>query len=152
MRHDWDSDEVLLDALRDALSTPPGDIPPGEVPPEFVEAAKAAFTWRNIDEELLAITSYDSVLDDTLFARARSTATARQLIFDAEGVSLQVEVSAAGITGQLMPAAGSVTLVTPSGDHETSPVDELGMFVMGAAPHGPVKFRFVNGCTDWFIL
>lgn len=147
MRHDWDSDEVLLDALRDALSTPPDD-----VPPEFVEAAKAAFTWRNIDEELLLITSYDSVLDDTLFARARSTSTARQLVFDADGVSLQVEVSAAGIAGQLMPASGSVTLVTPSGDHETAAVDELGMFVMGAAPHGPVKFRFANGCTDWFIL
>ena len=44
----------------------------------------------NIDEELLLITSYDSVLDDTLFARARSTSTARQLVFDADGVSLQV--------------------------------------------------------------
>jgi len=105
VRHDWDSDEILLDALRDALSTPSE-----EVPPEFVEAAKAAFTWRNIDEELLLITSYDSVLDDTLFARARSTATARQLVFDADGVMLQVEVSAAGITGQLMPASGAVTL------------------------------------------
>ncbi|MFD9705777.1 hypothetical protein [Lentzea sp. NPDC059081] len=147
MRHDWDSDEALLDDLRDAVSTPPE-----EVPPEFVEAAKAAFTWRNIDDELLLVTSYDSVLDDTLFARARSTATARQLVFDADGVSLQVEVSAAGITGQLMPASGSVTLVTPDGDRETTPVDELGTFVMGAAPRGPVKFRFANGCTDWFIL
>ena len=147
MRHDWDSDEVLLDALRDALSTPSDD-----VPPEFVEAAKAAFTWRTIDEELLLITSYDSVLDDTLFSRARSTATARQLVFDAEGVMLQVEVSAAGVTGQLMPASGSVTLVTPNGDHETAAIDELGMFVMGVAPRGPVKFRFASGCTDWFIL
>ncbi|HEX7305302.1 hypothetical protein [Lentzea sp.] len=147
MRHDWDSDEVLLDALRDAVSTPPDD-----VPPEFVEAAKAAFTWRTIDEELLLITSYDSVLDDTLFARARATATARQLVFDADGVMLQVEVSAAGITGQLVPATGSVTLVTPSGDHETAEVDELGTFVMDAAPRGPVRFRFTGGCTDWFIL
>ncbi|GHH45212.1 hypothetical protein [Lentzea cavernae] len=147
MRHDWDSDDVLLDALRDALSTPQD-----EVPPEFVEAAKAAFTWRTIDEELLLITSYDSVLDDTLFARARSTATARQLVFDADGVMLQVEVSAAGITGQLMPATESITLVTPNGDHETAAVDELGTFVMGAAPRGPVKFRFPSGCTDWFIL
>lgn len=147
MRHDWDSDEVLLDALRDALSTPQDD-----VPPEFVEAAKAAFTWRTIDEELLLITSYDSVLDDTLFTRARSTATARQLVFDAEGVMLQVEVSAAGVTGQLMPASGPITLVTPAGDHETAAVDELGMFVMGVAPRGPVKFRFASGCTDWFIL
>jgi hypothetical protein len=117
-----------------------------------VEAAKAAFTWRNIDEELLLITSYDSVLDDTLFARARSTATARQLVFDADGVMLQVEVSAAGVTGQLVPATGPVTLVTPSGDHETAVADELGMFVMGVAPRGPVKFRFASGCTDWFIL
>lgn len=147
MRHDWDSDEDLLNALRDALSTPQDD-----VPPEFVEAAKAAFTWRTIDEELLLITSYDSVLDDTLFTRARSTATARQLVFDAEGVMLQVEVSAAGVTGQLMPASGSVTLVTPNGDHETAAIDELGMFVMGVAPRGPVKFRFASGCTDWFIL
>ncbi|ANZ38827.1 hypothetical protein BBK82_24930 [Lentzea guizhouensis] len=148
MRHDWDSDEVLLDALRDALSTPPSS----DVPPEFVEAAKAAFTWRTVDAELLLITSYDSVLDDTLFARARSTSTARQLVFDADGVTLQVEVSAAGVTGQLMPAAGDVTLVAPAGDVETAPVDELGMFVMGPGPRGPVKFRFAGGSTDWFIL
>lgn len=148
MRHDWGTDDVLLDALRDALSTSPID----DVPPEFVAAAKAAFTWRNIDAELLLITSYDSVLDDTLFARARSTATARQLVFDADGVMLQVEVSPAGITGQLVPADGPVTLVSPTGDVETATVDEMGTFVMDAGPRGPVKFRFATGCTDWFIL
>ncbi|MGZ3143514.1 hypothetical protein ACVDFE_16280 [Lentzea chajnantorensis] len=139
---------MLLDALRDAVSTPPADA----VPPEFLEAAKAAFTWRTVDAELLLITSYDSVLDDTLFARARSTSTARQLVFDADGVTLQVEVSAAGVTGQLVPADGDVTLVSPAGDVETAPADELGMFVMGPGPRGPVRFRFAGGCTDWFIL
>ncbi len=48
----WD-DEELLAALRQAHRARQA------VPPEFVEAAKSAFAWHNIDAELAQLT-YDS--------------------------------------------------------------------------------------------
>jgi hypothetical protein len=51
----WD-DEELLAALREALAERQA------VPPEFVEAAKNAFAWHNIDAELAELT-YDSSRD-----------------------------------------------------------------------------------------
>ena len=50
----WD-DEALLAALRQALRARQA------VPAEFVEAAKNAFAWHNIDAELAQLT-YDSSL------------------------------------------------------------------------------------------
>ena len=44
------ADEELLAELRDAISARRA------VPPEFVEAAKNAFMWRNIDAELAQLT------------------------------------------------------------------------------------------------
>lgn len=150
-QHVWDGDESLLDDLRGALNEQ-------EVPPEFIEAARAAFTWRTIDAELLAI-SYDSVLDDDLMARARSTMTARQLIFDADGVSLQLEVTEAGITGQLVPPRSArVELLTPNGVGEEADTDELGCFLMGPPRSGtrlggPIRFRIDGSAlTDWICL
>lgn len=148
MQRAWDSDESLLDELREALNGPSE-----EIPPEFYEAGRAAFTWRTIDAELLAL-SYDSVLDDDLMARARSTMTARQLVFDASGESLQIEVTSAGITGQLVPPrAARVALVTPSGVGEEASTDELGCFLMGPPPRGPIRFR-IDGSTltDWVCI
>ena len=49
----WD-DEQLLAALRQAIDARRA------VPPGFVQAAKDAFTWHDIDAELASLT-YDSV-------------------------------------------------------------------------------------------
>ena len=49
-------DEELLAVLRQALAERQA------VPPEFVEAAKNAFAWHNIDAELAELT-YDSSRD-----------------------------------------------------------------------------------------
>ncbi|ONI89243.1 hypothetical protein ALI22I_16345 [Saccharothrix sp. ALI-22-I] len=153
MRDDpgWESDEVLLRELREALAEE------HNVPEHILEAARAAFTWRTVDAELMALTSYDSVLDTELAARARAAQTARQLVFDAEGVSVQVEVTEAGIAGQVLPARpGRVLLITPTGPAEETDLDELGMFLLGAPPSGPVRFRFeVDGTTvvtDWIAV
>ena len=148
VRQAWESDESLLEDLRDAVMGHPD-----EVPAEFIEAARAAFTWRTIDAELLAI-SYDSVMDDELMARARATMTARQLVFDADGVSLQVEVTEAGITGQLVPPRSArVELLTPGGVVEEASTDELGCFLMGPPPRGPIRFRLDGSTlTDWILL
>ncbi len=51
----WD-DEQLLAALKESLRARQA------VPPEFVEAAKNAYAWHNIDAELAQLT-YDSIRD-----------------------------------------------------------------------------------------
>jgi hypothetical protein len=147
----WDSDEFLLGdlhaALTEAVSVPPG----------FLEAGHAAFAWRTIDAELLLLTSYDSILDTELAGRARAVLTARQLVFDADGVSLQVEVTEAGIAGQLMPPSQAVVvLLTPGGSTEETTADEFGSFLLGPPPPGPMRLRCtIDGTTvqtDWICV
>lgn len=147
----WDSDEALLRELGEALAEE------RDVPEHLLQAARAAFTWRTVDAELLALTSYDSVLDAELAVRARATQTARQLVFDAEGVSVQVEVTEAGVAGQVLPAGpGRVELVTATGPVEEAELDELGMFLLGPPPSGPVRLRLEVGgrtvLTDWVCV
>ncbi|GAB3008257.1 hypothetical protein [Saccharothrix stipae] len=147
----WESDEVLLRELSAALAEE------RDVPEHILQAARAAYTWRTIDAELLALTSYDSVLDAELAVRARAAHTARQLVFDAEGVSVQVEVTEAGVAGQVLPAGpGRVALVTAAGPVEEAELDELGMFLLGPPPSGPVRFRCEVGgttvLTDWVLV
>lgn len=150
MQH-WDSDELLLEDLHAALTEA------ASVPPGFLEAGRAAFAWRTIDAELLLLTSYDSILDTELAGRARAVLTARQLVFDADGVSLQVEVTAAGIAGQLMPPNQAVVaLLTPGGPTEETTADEFGSFLLGPPPPGPMRLRCtIDGTTvqtDWICV
>jgi hypothetical protein len=147
----WESDEVLLRELRAALAEE------RDVPEHLLQAARAAYTWRTVDAELLALTSYDSILDAGLAKRARAAQTARQLVFDAEGFSVQVEVTEAGVAGQVLPARpGRVWLLTATGPVEDAELDELGMFLLGPPPAGPVRFRCeVDGrtvMTDWVCV
>lgn len=61
----WDDDDALLTELRAALDVP-------AVPEHVVAAAKAAYTWRTIDEELaFAVLVYDSSLDDSALVRGK---------------------------------------------------------------------------------
>ncbi|WP_380729289.1 hypothetical protein [Saccharothrix hoggarensis] len=147
----WDSDDVLLRELRGALAEE------RDVPGHMREAARAAYTWRTVDAELMALTSYDSVLDADLAVRARAAQTARQLVFDAEGFSVQVEVTEAGVAGQVLPARpGRVQLLTAAGPLEEAELDEVGMFLLGPPPPGPVRFRCEVGgttvVTDWVCV
>ncbi|NUT95751.1 MAG: hypothetical protein HOY78_27380 [Saccharothrix sp.] len=153
--HGWESDETLLDELRAALAEA-RDVPPG-----FAEAARAAYTWRTVDAELMLLTSYDSILDGQLAERARAAVTARQLVFDAEGISVQVEVTEAGVAGQVLPARpGRVVLLTAAGPVEEAELDELGCFLLGPPPPGPVRLRIEAGggvggmsvVTDWVCV
>ncbi|MFE2755412.1 hypothetical protein ACFXGA_25755 [Actinosynnema sp. NPDC059335] len=147
----WESDEVLLRELGEALAEE------RDVPAHLLEAARAAYTWRTVDAELLALTSYDSVLDPGLTTRARAAQTARQLVFDAEGVSVQVEVTEAGVAGQVLPAGpGRVVLLRATGPVEEAELDELGMFLLGPPPPGPIRLRCeVAGTTvltEWVCV
>ncbi|WP_350275431.1 hypothetical protein [Kribbella sp. HUAS MG21] len=135
---DWHDDEKLIKALREALSAA------GEVPAAFVEAGKAAFSWRTIDAELAALT-YDSALDplDALAIRSES-AVLRSLTFASDGWTVEVELTPGAVLGQLdPPEVGTVTARGDGGELATADIDELGFFVLGPPP--AVPYRLV--CT-----
>ncbi len=59
-----ESDDALLEELREALRAE------RTTPEQLMEAARAAFDWRHLDEELELLTlSYDSSLQETAGVR-----------------------------------------------------------------------------------
>ena len=76
-------DEGLMEELARAVAQTEA------VPDHRREAARAAFTWRTIDEELLALT-HDSL--EMADAAVRGALDVRTLGFEADGLSLELEV------------------------------------------------------------
>jgi hypothetical protein len=148
----WEDDQALLAELNAALA---GAAP---VPDEFVAAALGALAWRGIDADLaLAELTFDSVWDTELATRARVADSVRTLAFDGGGMSVEIEITAAGITGQLTPAVGGrVSCQTPAGTFDETTADAVGCFVLGAPPTGPVRLHLRHGdrtvATSWICL
>ena len=151
-----ESDDELLDELR-ALAA---RVDPT---PEFVlSAAKAAYTWRTIDDELaeLAELTFDSTLEELAAGAVRGAEGPRTLTFETPEVTIEVEVTADGdlrsIVGQVIPPeAGRVEIQHPGGVAEAD-VDDLGRFSAERVQRGPVKIRLHRATapdaavvTDW---
>src|SRR5438067_5351282 len=64
------------------------------VPTTAIAAARASFTWRTVDAEL-ALLTYDSATEDAAAVGVRGDG-ARLLAFEADGITLDVEVRWAG--------------------------------------------------------
>jgi hypothetical protein len=124
-----------------------------EVPDHRREAARAAFSWRTIDEELLALTHDSLELAD---AAVRGTLDVRTLGFESEGLSLELEVDGDRVFGQVLDSEVDEVEVESVGDGtRTSPVDVSGVFSV-VIPAGPVRFGVrVEGVlrrTPWIVL
>jgi hypothetical protein len=148
MTDGWD-DEELLAAVQQALSGR------RQVPPEFVEAAKSAYTWRNIDVELAQLT-YDSLCD---YAPIRAEAASiRALTFTSEHLSIELEVMQDSLFGQVIPAQAASVEVHARSDPETAiPTDEIGCFVIHPIPRSPFRLRCraaarIDVLTSWLTL
>ncbi|MEU8261978.1 hypothetical protein AB0C02_15310 [Micromonospora sp. NPDC048999] len=130
----------------------------GPVPEEFLAAAHAAFAWRNVDTHLaLAELTFDSASDAELAGLTRSAGSARTLSFRSGPIVLDIEVTDAGIVGQLSPATGGrVSAQTASGTYDEAPVDAVGFFSLDAPPPGPVRLRARTDeytvATTWVLL
>lgn len=143
--HGW-SDDQLLAALGEATRHA------GEPTATMAAAAEAAFSWRTIDAELAALT-YDSLADEAVLVRDAG-ATSRQLVFEGEGLGVELEHTPDGLVGQLVPpVAGTVTLLGPAGELASVEADDLGLFRFEGPRRGPVRLRCVTGTddilTDW---
>jgi len=123
------------------------------VPEHRREAARAAFTWRTIDEELLALT-HDSL--DLADAAVRGALDVRTLGFEADGLSLEIEVDGDRVFGQVLDAdVDEVVVESVEDGSQASAVDASGVFSL-VVPAGPVRFAVrVDGVlrrTPWIVL
>ena len=142
------TDDELMQELAAALREEPAD-------EDVVRAARAAFSWRALDAELVAL-EMDSAVDAAASALVRGgeLGAPRMLAFRGDQLSVEIEIDEAGIAGQLTPARpGQVTLMTPDGPQVTTQADEVGCFTLPPPPSGPVRLdclqdsaRFV---TEW---
>jgi hypothetical protein len=146
----WTDDEQLMGDLREALRPVPGT-------DEIIDAALAAFAWRTVEADLaLAALLYDSDLDQALLVRAQLSSSPRTLTFGHGELRVDVEVSEAGIQGQLIPPApGTVRLVAADGGSAEVSTDEVGCFSFPAQRHRAIRLtcdaaggRFA---TEWIM-
>jgi hypothetical protein len=147
----WD-DEELLTALRQAVRSREA------VPADFVDAAKGAFAWRNIDAELAELT-YDSLtsVEDALSIRAEP-ASIRALTFTSPRLTVELEVVGDSLLGQIVPGQPAVITVQPkSGASAVVDADDIGRFLMQPMPAGLFRLRCrtatgIETLTGWITL
>jgi hypothetical protein len=146
------SDDDLLELVGRALRAA------DPVPDRVIEGARAAWTWRTIDQELAELV-FDSTAELT---GVRSEDTARQLTFRAPGMEIEVMIvdeASRRIVGQLIPP-GSFTVQLLSRDdvvrEETT--DRLGRFSFDTVAPGPVRLAVIDPdgthivTTEWTLL
>jgi hypothetical protein len=147
------TDEQLLAALRQAVEARRG------VPPEFIQAAKDAFAWHDIDAELAQLT-YDSVRADAgavALTRAED-ASIRALTFSSPRLSIELEVTAESLLGQVIPIqVTTVQVQVQTGTGTVVSSDEIGCFSIQPVPRGPFRLRClapggIDVRTGWITL
>lgn len=140
----FDSDESLLSELREALAGP------GPAPHRMVDAARAAFAWRGIDEELEMLTlAYDSALEGGSVVRDARPLSTRTMVFEGDGLSLELEFGS-GVAGQLIPPqAGRVVLLGPGESVVEAHADATGCFRLARPEDGPIRFRCESAGGTW---
>jgi hypothetical protein len=135
----WSDDDQLLATLREAVCEAHA------VPAEFIEAGRAAFAWRNFDAELAALI-YDSKHEPAL-SRNYDTATLRALTFASPRLTIELEITADGLIGQIVPIARAEIDVQTRDGENTVTADELGCFTIRPMPSEPFRLRCRVGTT-----
>jgi hypothetical protein len=133
---DWDDDEQLLAALGESLKAHQA------VPPRFIETAKNAYAWHNIDAELARLT-YDSAREQDWAPSLRSeTASIRALTFTSAHLTIELEINDDSMLGQVIPPEeGTVETQTQAGATTTTPVDQIGCFSITPIPASPFRLH-----------
>jgi hypothetical protein len=140
-------DDELLAGLRRAA----GHYDP--VPRQVLEAAKGAFALRTLDDELADLL-FDSLLDDDLVG-VRGGIT-RQLTFGVGDVTIDLDVEADELVGQVSPAATVGLAVETPDDAVMVEVDDRGRFFATRPTTGPFRLRLSLDdrqlTTEWVTL
>ncbi|MFG3104000.1 hypothetical protein ACGFZL_26250 [Streptomyces sp. NPDC048182] len=121
------------------------------VPAELRGIAVDAFALHDLDAAVAELT-FDSLVD-ALPVRGEADPP-RMLTFEAAGLTVDVEVSADGLIGQLVPPGpAGVEVLTGPRAHTRLDADDLGRFAGAAPPPGPFALRLRTGgetvVTEW---
>jgi hypothetical protein len=142
-------DELGTDLLEEELRQAAAILDP--VPAELRRTAVDAFALRDLDARVAELT-FDSLVDAIPVRGAADPP--RMLTFQADEVTVDVEVTADGLIGQVLPP-GPARIEVLSGPRAPAPLtaDELGRFTGEAPPSGPFALRLRTGegvvVTDW---
>jgi hypothetical protein len=147
-----DDDDQLLAALGDALHAAQA------VPDSFAEAGRAAYTWHSIDAELAALT-FDSAAEPAGVPAIRAEeASPRFLTFAAADLTIELEIGADAIVGQIVPPqAGHADACPASGPASSTEIDDIGCFVIRPLPASPFRLHChassgISALTTWISL
>jgi hypothetical protein len=154
------SDESADDALELELRQLAARLDP--VPPELVQAATAAFSWRNIDAELAELV-FDSLLDTDQAALVRSSPGRRLVSFQTPELTIDVEVtttaSGRDVMGQITPPQRAAVEIRHRAGVVSTDADEQGSFRSASLQTGPMSLRVrpAGGAappivTDWLSI
>jgi len=128
------------------------------VPPEFTETGKAAYTWRTVDAELAALT-FDSAAQAAAVPAVRAEeASPRFLTFAGSEFTIELEIGADSIMGQIVPPEpGHVDACPATGAAATAEIDEIGCFIIAPLPSSPFRLHChttagVSVLTTWITL
>ncbi|HEV7656255.1 MAG TPA: hypothetical protein VGP36_16190 [Mycobacteriales bacterium] len=126
-----DDDRLLAElgaAVRDEAAVPDG----------LRRAGRAAYGWRTVDAELAELEAAPAGAVGTRAAGDEP----RALRFRAGEVLIEVELTADGLQGQVVPPrAARMTLETASGTAQTTEVDVVGWFLFSPPPREPFRLR-----------
>jgi len=139
--NEWDNDEQLFAALKDALRGAE------EVPPRFIETGKAAFAWHNIDAELADLTYDSSVAGlEPVGAMRAENASLRALTYATTELTIEIEITNDAVLGQVLPPQPGTTSAQVSGGSTvaTTAVDEMGFFAIRPVPGTAFRLRCVT--------
>ncbi|MGW1958423.1 hypothetical protein ACWCPI_37720 [Streptomyces sp. NPDC001920] len=121
------------------------------VPADLQQIAVEAFALHDLDARIAELT-FDSVVD--AIAVRGATDTPRMLTFRAGEVTVDVEVTAQGLMGQVLPPQ-QARIEVLAGPQTAVPVDAdaMGRFTSDAPPSGPFALRLRTGgevvVTEW---
>jgi len=141
-------DDALMQDLKQAVSEV-------DMADDMLVTARAAFTWRTVDAELLALT-HDSSLDSAAGVRGAMSDN-RILGFTGHDFTVEFEVVEDALVGQLLPAHECrVVLTTPGGRVSEDSVSPDGFFLVPREGRGPIRLEFQAAdfrlATDWISL
>ncbi|MET9153890.1 hypothetical protein ABZX82_21850 [Streptomyces griseoflavus] len=121
------------------------------LPPALLQSAVDAYALYDLDARVAELT-FDSLVDAIPVRGA--TDVPRMLTFSAGGVTLDVEVSAQGLMGQVLPPQPARIEVL-GGPRTTAALtaDDMGRFAADTTPAGPFALRLRAGdevvTTEW---
>ncbi|MFI8230201.1 hypothetical protein ACIGDI_15315 [Streptomyces sp. NPDC085900] len=147
-----DGEDFDLGLLEEELRRAAAVLDP--VPAELQQMAVEAFALHDLEARLAELT-FDSVVDAIPIRGAADPP--RMLTFHAGGVTVDVELTAHGLMGQVLPPQ-SARIEVLTGPHPGAPLttDDMGRFTHDRPPTGPFALRLRTGegvlVTDWLTV